>query len=133
MSQDPQLTAFPTRADASISLVDDDESFRTSTNRLLRVMGFIVQSFPSAENFLSSPYLHETACLILDVQMPGTSGPELQTRTIEMGLEIPVIFVTANAEERNRILETERRAVDVLLKPFSEEALLRAVKTALAL
>ena len=133
MSQDPQLTAFPTRADASISLVDDDESFRTSTNRLLRVMGFIVQSFPSAENFLSSPYLHETACLILDVQMPGTGGPELQARTIEMGLEIPVIFVTANAEERNRILETERRAVDVLLKPFSEEALLRAVKTALAL
>ena len=133
MSQDPQLTAFPTRADASISLVDDDESFRTSTSRLLRVMGFIVQSFPSAENFLSSPYLHETACLILDVQMPGTGGPELQARTIEMGLEIPVIFVTANAEERNRILETERRAVDVLLKPFSEEALLRAVKTALAL
>jgi FixJ family two-component response regulator len=133
MSQDSQLTAFPTRAGALISLVDDDESFRTSTSRLLRVMGFIVQSFSSAENFLSSPDLHETACLILDVQMPGTGGPELQTRTIDMGLEIPVIFVTANAEERNRILETERRAVDVLLKPFSEEALLRAVKTALAL
>ena len=133
MSQDPQLTAFPTRAGALISLVDDDESFRTSTSRLLRVMGFIVQSFSSAENFLSSPYLHETACLILDVQMPGTGGPELQTRTIDMGLEIPVVFVTANAEERNRILESERGAVDVLLKPFSEEALLRAVKTALAL
>src|ERR1700761_6179989 len=122
MSQDPQLTAFPTRAGALISLVDDDESFRTSMSRLLRVMGFIVQSFSSAENFLSSQYLHETACLILDVQMPGTGGPELQTRTIDMGLEIPVIFVTANAEERNRILETENRAVDVLLKPYSEEA-----------
>jgi FixJ family two-component response regulator len=94
-------------------------------------MGFIVQSFSSAEDFLSSPRVHETACLILDVQMPGISGTELQTRTIAMGLEIPVIFVTANAEERNRILETERRAVDVLLKPFSDEALLRAVKTAL--
>ncbi len=133
MCQDPQLTAFPTRAGALISLVDDDESFRTSTSRLLRVMGFIVQSFSSAENFLRSQCLHETACLILDVQMPGTGGPELRTRTIDMGLEIPVIFVTANAEERNRILETERRAVDVLLKPFSEEALLRAVKTALGL
>jgi two-component system, LuxR family, response regulator FixJ len=64
--------------------------------------------------------------------MPGTRGPELQTRTIDMGLEIPVIIVTANAEERNRILETERRAVDVLLKPFSEEALLRAVKNSLS-
>jgi FixJ family two-component response regulator len=127
------LTAFPTRAGALISLVDDDESFRTSTSRLLRVFGFIVQSFSSAENFLSSQFLRETACVILDVQMPGTGGPELQTRTIEMGLEIPVIFVTANAEARNRIRETERRAVDVLLKPFSEEALLRAVKTALAL
>ena len=133
MSQDPQLTAFPTRTGALISLVDDDESFRTSTSRLLRVMGFIVQSFSSAENFLSSPYLRETACLILDVQMPGIGGPELQIRTIDMGLDIPVIFVTANAEARNRILQTERRAVDVLLKPFSEEALLRAVKTALAL
>jgi FixJ family two-component response regulator len=133
MSQDPQLTAFPTRAGALISLVDDDESFRTSTSRLLRVIGFIVQSFSSAENFLSSQFLRETACVILDVQMPGTGGPELQTRTIEMGLEIPVIFVTANAEARNRIRETEHRAVDVLLKPFSEEALLRAVKTALAL
>ena len=133
MSQDPQLTAFPTRSGALISIVDDDESFRASTSRLLRVMGFIVQSFSSAENFLSSRYLHETACLILDVQMPGTGGPELQTRTIDMGLDIPVIFVTANAEKRDRILETEHRAVDVLLKPFSEEALLRAVKTALAL
>jgi FixJ family two-component response regulator len=133
MSEDPQFTAFPTRANALISLVDDDESFRTATSRLLRVMGFVVQSFSSAEKFLSSPYLHETACLILDVQMPGTGGPELHTRTIDMGLEIPVIFVTGNAEERNRILESERGAVDVLLKPFSEEALLRSVKTALAL
>ena len=133
MSQDPQLTAFPTRSGALISIVDDDESFRASTSRLLRVMGFIVQSFSSAENFLSSRYLHETACLILDVQMPGTGGPELQTRTIDMGLDIPVIFVTANAAKRDRILETEHRAVDVLLKPFSEEALLHAVKTALAL
>jgi FixJ family two-component response regulator len=116
-----------------ISLVDDDESFRTSTSRLLRVMGFMVRSFSSAEDFLSSPCVRETACLILDVQMPGASGPELRTRTIEMGLQIPVIFVTANPEQRNRILETERSAVDVLLKPFSEEALLRAVKTALAL
>ena len=133
MSQDAQSMAFGTRAAALISLVDDDESFRTSTSRLLRVMGFIVQSFSSAEDFLSSPCVHETACLILDVQMPGTSGPELQTWTIEMGLKIPVIFVTANPEQRNRILETERSAVDVLLKPFSEEALLRAVKTALTL
>jgi FixJ family two-component response regulator len=116
-----------------ISLVDDDESFRASASRLLRAMGFTVQSFSSAEDFLSSQYARETACLILDVQMPGTSGPELQTRTIAMGRVIPVIFVTANAEERNRILESERRAVDVLLKPFSEDALLRAVKTALVL
>ncbi len=133
MSQDAQSTAFRTRAGALISLVDDDESVRTSTSRLLRVMGFIVQSFSSAEDFVNSPCVHETACLILDVQMPGTSGPELQTRTIDLGLEIPVIFVTANAEEKNRILEAQRRAVDVLLKPFSEEALLRAVEKALAL
>ena len=133
MSRNPQLTAFPTRAGALISLVDDDESFRTSTSRLLRVMGFVVQPFSSAENFLSSLYLHETACLILDVQMPGTGGPELQTQIIDMGLKIPVIFVTASAEKRNRILETERGAVEVLLKPFSDEALFRAVKTALAL
>ena len=133
MSQDAQSMAFRARAGALISLVDDDESFRTSTSRLLRVMGFMVRSFSSAEDFLSSPCVHETACLSLDVQMPGASGPELRTRTIEMGLQIPVIFVTANPEQRNRILETERSAVDVLLKPFSEEALLRAVKTALAL
>jgi FixJ family two-component response regulator len=116
-----------------ISLVDDDESFRASASRLLRAMGFTVQSFSSAEDFLSSQYARETACLILDVQMPGISGTELQTRTIAMGLEIPVIFVTANAEERNRLLEVEPRAVDVLLKPFSDEALLRAINAALAL
>lgn len=114
-----------------ISVVDDDESVRESLPDLLRECGFAVQAFSSAEEFLASGCIGSTGCLILDVAMPGMSGPDLQRELITRGQAVPIIFITAHADETDRPRLLELGAVECLFKPFSEAALLKAVNTAL--
>jgi FixJ family two-component response regulator len=114
-----------------ISIVDDDDSLRNSLNNLIRSVGFGVQGFSSAEAFLSSNQLHDTACLILDVRMPGMSGLELQRQLVTTNCGIPIIFITSHADDDARTRALEAGAVDFLYKPFREEALLNAIHKAL--
>jgi len=114
-----------------VSVVDDDESVRESLPDLLRVCGFSAQAFASAEEFLASEVTDETNVLILDVAMPGMSGPDLQQELQHRKRSIPIVYVTARRDEAIRSLLRERGAVECLFKPFSEEDLLEAVATAL--
>lgn len=112
-------------------VVDDDESVRESLPDLLREFGFAARAFSSAEEFLSSGCLDETSCLILDIAMPGMSGPELQRELTRRGREIPIIFITGQRDDTIRARVLKQGAVGFLLKPFSDTALLAAIKTAL--
>jgi FixJ family two-component response regulator len=114
-----------------ISVVDDDESVRESLPDLLRELGFSVQVFSSGEDFLASTSVGETKCLILDIAMPGMSGPDLQRKLKAQRAEIPIIFITAHGERSVRPHLIQQGAVDCLFKPFTEAALLRALNTAL--
>jgi FixJ family two-component response regulator len=114
-----------------ISIVDDDDSLRNSLNNLIRSVGFGVQGFSSAEAFLSSNQLHDTACLILDVRMPGMSGLDLQRQLVATNCGIPIIFITSHGDDNARTRALEAGAVDFLYKPFREEALLNAIYKAL--
>jgi FixJ family two-component response regulator len=114
-----------------VSVVDDDESVRESLPDLLREFGFAVQAFSSAEEFLASEYVDRTRCLILDIAMPGMTGPELQLELARRGKAIPVVFITAHVDEAVRQSLIERGAVDCLFKPFTETALLQAIEAAL--
>ena len=114
-----------------VSVVDDDESVRESLPDLLRSFGLEVEAFSSAEAFLGSESLGRTRCLILDVAMPGMSGPELQQELVRRKHEIPIVFITAHSDERIRPKVLRRGAVGCLFKPFSETALLEAVNAAL--
>jgi FixJ family two-component response regulator len=116
---------------ALISIVDDDESIREAIQSLLRSVGFRTKTFASAEQFLQSDQIENTACLILDVRMPGMSGLELQRRLIATQCRIPIVFVTAHGDEEVRSRALQEGAVEFLLKPFSEEALLNAIQVAL--
>jgi FixJ family two-component response regulator len=114
-----------------VSVVDDDESVRESLPDLLREFGFAVQAFSSAEEFLASEFVGQTKCLILDIAMPGMSGPALQQELSSRQEAIPIVFITAHADESIRPRVLEGGAVDCLFKPFSDTALLEAVTTAL--
>jgi FixJ family two-component response regulator len=114
-----------------VSVVDDDESVRESLPDLLREFGFLVQAFSSAEEFLTSDSVAQTTCLILDIVMPGISGPDLQQELRRRRQEIPIVFITANGGENVRPRLLELGAVDCLFKPFSETALLNALNAAL--
>ena len=114
-----------------VCVVDDDESVRESLPDLLRELGFEARVFSSAEEFLKSGDLNETKCLILDVAMPGMSGPELYDELKRRQAKIPVIFITAPKDETVRPRMLARGAVDCLFKPFSDTALLKALNTAL--
>jgi FixJ family two-component response regulator len=114
-----------------VSVVDDDESVRESLPDLLRQFGFVVQSFASAEAFLASDAVSETRCLILDIAMPGMSGPDLQQELRRQRQEVPIVFITAQGDESVRPDLLARGAVECLSKPFSETALIDAVNTAL--
>jgi FixJ family two-component response regulator len=114
-----------------VSVVDDDESVRESLPDLLREFGFTACSFSSAEAFLASEYVGLTNCLILDVGMPGMSGPELQRELKLRGQHIPIVFITANRDEGVRPRVLAQGAVACLFKPFSDTALLDALNTAL--
>jgi len=116
-----------------ISVVDDDASVRESLQCLTRSFGFVVEAFASAEEFLNSYSFPDTRCLILDVRMPGMNGLDLQRRLAASHREIPVIFITTHGDEAARSQSLKIGAVDYLLKPFREEALLQAIHAALNL
>ena len=116
---------------ALVSVVDDDESVRESLPDLLREFGFAAQTFSSAEEFLASDYVGKTRCLILDIAMPGMSGPDLQRELTLRHQEIPIVFITARGDENLRLSVLEQGAIECLFKPFSERALFDAVNTAL--
>ena len=115
-----------------ISIVDDDECVREATKSLVRSLGYVAETFGSAEEFLSSEHRRETSCIITDVQMPGLSGVELQSRLIAEGHRLPIIFMTAFPDDRACTLALEAGAYGYLSKPFKEEHLIlcldRAIK-----
>lgn len=111
-----------------ISIVDDDASVRKSLSGLVRSVGFAAEAFASAEEFLASGNVRDTHCLILDVRMPGMGGLELQRRLTADDCAVPVVFITAHGDAASRAQALEAGAVDYLLKPFSEEALLGAIQ-----
>jgi FixJ family two-component response regulator len=113
-----------------VSVVDDDESVRESLPDLLTELGFAVRAFSSAEEFLASDAVASTRCLILDIAMPGMSGPDLQRELTRRGQRIPIVFITAHGDESVRPRLIEQGAVDCLFKPFSETALQEAVDAA---
>lgn len=115
-----------------ISIVDDDESVRDAIESLLKSVGYIAKVFPSAGDFLRSGQLDDTGCLILDVQMPGMSGLELQSRLMASKSRVPIIFISAHADAEARARALEAGAVGFLQKPFSEDALLNAIKSSVA-
>jgi FixJ family two-component response regulator len=114
-----------------LSVVDDDESVRESLPDLLREFGFDVRAFSSAEEFLASDCVGQTRCLILDIAMPGMSGPDLQRELTQRQQQIPIVFITALADETVRPRVLAQGAVECLFKPFTEEALREAVHAAL--
>jgi FixJ family two-component response regulator len=114
-----------------VSVVDDDESVRESLPDLLREFGFAAQAFSSAEEFLASGSISQTRCLILDIAMPGMSGPDLQRELTLRRQEIPIVFITAHEDDNIRQYVLQHGAVQCLLKPFSDSALLAALTTAL--
>jgi FixJ family two-component response regulator len=113
-----------------VSVVDDDESVRESLPDLLRELGYSVRAFSSAEEFLASDCVGETRCLILDIAMPGMTGPDLQQELTVRGQEIPIVFITAQADETVRTRLLEQGAVECLFKPFSDTALFEALNAA---
>ena len=114
-----------------LSIVDDDESIRDSLPDLIRELGFAARAFSSAEEFLLSGSVDGSNCLILDISMPGMSGPELHQDLKRRGQEIPVIFITGQRDEATRAKVLQQGAAGFLLKPFSDADLLAAIKTAL--
>jgi FixJ family two-component response regulator len=116
-----------------VSIVDDDESVRESLPDLLRQFGFAAEAFSSAEAFLASDLVGETSCLLLDIAMPGMSGPDLQQELTHRRQTIPIVFITASGDRTVRSRLLEDGAVECLFKPFSETALLDAINAALGM
>jgi len=116
-----------------ISVVDDDESVRESLPDLLREFGFEAQVFSSAEEFLASQSVAETNCLVLDVAMPGMSGPELQRELKLRAQSLPIVFITAQRDSNVRPRLSAEGAVDCLFKPFEPTDLVQALNTALGM
>jgi CheY-like chemotaxis protein len=121
---------FMTVTGSLVSIVDDDESVRESLSDLVKEFGFAVCAFSSPEEFLASDCIDQTRCLILDVAMPGMSGPDLQRELKLRVREIPIIFITASRDKTVRAQLLAQGAVDCLFKPFSDTALLAALNTA---
>lgn len=114
-----------------ISIIDDDVFMRDATKRLVKSLGLNATTFASAEEFLESDRLDDTACVITDMQMPGLSGADLQRLLIAQGVNTPIIFITAFPEEKLRSRVLNAGAVGFLSKPFDEGHLIRCLKMAL--
>ncbi len=114
-----------------VAIVDDDDSVRSALQGLLKAVGLPAQAFASAEEFLKSGQLHQTACLIADILMPGMSGLELQAKLNAEHCRIPIIFITAHSDTKMRMQALRAGAVEFLAKPFDDEALLESVRAAL--
>jgi FixJ family two-component response regulator len=114
-----------------VSVVDDDESVRESLPDLLRQLGYAVQAFFSAEEFLDSAWVRETRCLILDIALPGMSGLDLQRELERRGHRIPIIIITALEDDTARHRLLSQAAVECLSKPFSEADLIKALDAAI--
>jgi FixJ family two-component response regulator len=112
-----------------IAIVDDDPFVRQATEALVQSLGYRASTFFSAEDFLQSSYIHETSCLISDVQMPGLSGVDLQRVLIAQGNRLPTIFITAYFDERIRRSVMEVGAIGYLSKPFDEESLIELLQS----
>ena len=116
-----------------VSVVDDYESVRESLPALLKELGFAVRAFSSAQEFLAFDCIAQTRCLILDIAMPGMSGPDLQRELSVREQRIPIVFITARRDETVRERMISKGAVECLFKPFSETALIEAINAALKL
>src|SRR5262245_11408272 len=114
-----------------IAIVDDDDSLRNSLDNLIRSVGFRAHGFASAEAFLSSNQVHATACLMLDVRMPGMNGLELQRQIVAANWQIPIIFITSHVDDEARARALDAGAVAFLYKPCREDDLLQAIDAAL--
>jgi len=135
-ARDPSPRGLPTDQGVTttsklVALVDDDESMRESLPELLRSFGLEVEAYASAGAYLSSDAVARTGCLVLDVAMPVMSGPELQQELARRNQVIPIVFITARADERVRTTVLRHGAVAYLIKPFSENAIVEAVNAAL--
>jgi FixJ family two-component response regulator len=115
-----------------VSIVDDDASVRVATHRLVRSLGYIAHTFSSADEFLRSPHVNDTSCLIADVQMPGMSGVELQSVLLAQGRRMPIIFITAFPEESARTRALDAGAMCFLTKPFDGPTLVKYLAAAVA-
>jgi len=117
---------------ATIYVVDDDTSVRTALKRLIRSLGFTVETFDSAQAFLENKTHDGPACLILDIRMPGTSGIDLQKRLAEAGIHIPIIFITGHGSIQMSVKAMKAGALDFIEKPFEDQKLIDAIHTAIA-
>ena len=125
--EDRQLPDVPI-----ISIIDDDDSMRCAMKSLVTSLGLRVHTFRSAEEFLQSPRLADTSCLITDLQMPGLSGVELQSLLLAQARHMPIILVTAFPEERMRNRAIEAGALGFLNKPFESQTLIKLIEQAIA-
>jgi FixJ family two-component response regulator len=125
------MSPLPMHERSLVAIVDDDQSVRESLPDLVRQLGFAAEAFASAEAFLASEVVSETTCLLLDIGMAGMSGPELQQELTRRRQRIPVVFITARADESIRARLLAEGAVECLFKPFSDTALLDALNGAL--
>jgi FixJ family two-component response regulator len=114
-----------------VAIVDDDDLIRSSMEGLLKAAGLSARAFASAEEFLSSGRQHQVACLITDIRMPGMSGLELQAKLNGEGCKFPIIFITAHDDAKMRTQALRAGAVEFLVKPFDDEALIETVRAAL--
>ena len=124
------LMPIPPRSEAVVAIVDDDSRPREGLSTLIRSTGFKVGTFASAQDFLARPGAEPPSCLVLDLQLPGLSGLDLQKRMAAAGLEIPIVFLTGHGNIPASVQAMKAGAVEFLTKPFDDQELLRAIQEA---
>jgi FixJ family two-component response regulator len=121
----------PQESDALIAIVDDDPSVRRGLQRLIRSAGWKAETFASAQEFLARPLADAPSCLVLDLQLPGLSGLHLQQRMAELGLDIPIVFLTGHGNIPASVQAMKAGAIEFLTKPVDEQNLLKAIQEAI--
>jgi FixJ family two-component response regulator len=121
----------PPESNAVIAIVDDDPSVRRGLERLIRSVGWKVETFASAQEFLARPRAEAPGCLVLDLQLPDLSGLDLQKRMAEAGLETPIVFLTGHGDIPASVQAMKAGAIEFLTKPFDEQNLLNAIREAI--